>query len=148
VEDLEFVELKLKQTAITADAMSKLGNLDSALNSCKMLFQNAPDFKATGKKMGTLISSMHSAQDSFREFRQSLSGNDAKDDAYEKVFGKKREIKDPKHDKRVSDKMKGIEIKLAMDGTAAVATTKATNKDTPADMRDLAQMIGDESGKQ
>lgn len=150
VEDLEFVALKLKQTAITADAMSKLGNLDSALSSCKKLFQNAPDFKSIGKKMGDLTSSMHSARDSFRDFRQSLSSNDSKDAAYEAVFGKKREAKDPKHDKRVSDKMKAIEAKLAMDGTvSAVATApKIADVETPAGMSDLAQMLGDESGKQ
>lgn len=150
VEDLEFVSLKLKQTAITADAMSQLGNLKAALKSCKKLFKNAPDFTNMGKQMGELISTMRSARGSFRDFRRSLSGNStAKDDAYVKVFGKPREVADPKHDARVADKMKSIEAKLAMDGTAVVDSSakRTADKETPASMFDLAKMLGDESGK-
>lgn len=147
VEDLEFVALKLKQTAITADAMSKIGNLTGALDSCKELFRNGPNFKALGAKMGDVMASMNSARDSVRDFRNSLSGN-SRDDAYFKVFGEPREVKDPRHEQRVKDKMKAIETKLAADGAAAVSTAKTADKEAPAGMSDLAQMFGDEAGKQ
>lgn len=147
VEDLEFVSLKIKQTTITADAMNKLGALSTTLNSCKTLFRDLPDFKSMGKKMGDITSSMHSARDNFRDFRKSLSNNHNKDDAYYKIFGEEREVRDPRLEQRVKDKMKAIETKLAMDGTAAVSTAKTadTDKEAPASMSDLARMFGDET---
>lgn len=150
IDDLQFVSLKLKQTAITADALSRLGNLDSALNSCKRLFQNAPDFNKIGKKMGDLTISMHSARDSLSDFRRSLSSSRDKSDAYFRTFGEKRDKKDPRYDQRIADKKKAVQLSVGASTVSAVATTstKAADQETPAGMTDLAQMLGDESGKQ
>lgn len=148
IEDIEFVALKLKQTAITADAMNKLGNLNNALNSCKRLFQNAPDFKKIGKKMGDLTASMHSARDSLSDFRRNLSSTSRdKDDAYFKIFGEKRDAKDPRLEQRIANKKKAVSLQVGTDAVAAVATAKTADQESPASMSDLAQMFGDETGK-
>lgn len=148
VENLKYLDIKLKTSAITANAMSKLRTLPQALVACRGVFHNGPDFKKLGKDMSELLASLGTARDSFREFRKSMTRGS--DPVYREVFGEPRKVEDPKYKQRLDDKKKALEARLTAisDKPSAVSPADcAVTPDDVASVDSIAAMLDDEKRK-
>ncbi len=145
IDDLKFLELDLKTTAVTVSAFDKLKNLPAALAACKNIFKNGVNFETIGAEMAELRSTLKNAREQFRSFRQSLSRD--KSDVYQEVWGENRKTNDPERERRIADKKKALEAKLAISSAAAPTPTEQTvtvdNQDV-AKIDAIAAMIDDE----
>lgn len=151
IEDLKFFELKIRQTAITAKSFATLAKLPEALSACKRIFCEAPNLKKLGRDMSSLLHSMGSARQQFKDFRTNLSHGS--DPIYAEIFGRRSAADDPKRRQRLEAKKKALEAQLAV-GVAAPTPAEATTPKaaaTPADkaagIDDIARLLDDERGR-
>lgn len=155
VEDLKYLELQIKNTAVTSRVLGNLGKLPAALAACKKVFAKAPDFKGLGKELNSFRDGLKKARGQLSDLRSTLSRNS--DPVYTEVFGKRSAVVDPKHKARVDEKKKAIEARLAREQTvnSPVVNTAAANADTgaavsnadAARISDIASMLDDERRK-
>ena len=149
-ESLKYLEVKVKTAALTAQAFSKLRELPAALAACRTVFCKGPNFQKLGKDMSSLLNSLGTARDQFREFRTSLGRNNT-DPVYAEVFGQQRKAEDPKFKQRLDEKKKALEARLvAANGAAAVAPAPAEQVVSAGDaakIDTIAAMLDDERRK-
>ena len=149
-ESLKYLEVKVKTAAITAEAFSKLKELPEALKACRLVFCKGPNFQKLGKDMSSLLGSLGTARDQFREFRNSLGRNNT-DPVYAEVFGHQRQVEDPKFKQRLEEKKKALEARLvAASGASSVAPAPAEQVVSASDaakIDTIAAMLDDEKRK-
>ena len=146
-EDFQYLELRVKTTAITARAFSQLSDLPETFKVLKKLFMEAPDFRKLGKDMGSLLQSLGTARKQLREFRSSLARG--KGSVMEEIFGS-----DKKEEAQMSARLKEkkeilfAELRKRQAATAETpveaASTVVDANDT-AKVDDIARAIDEES---
>ena len=145
--DLEFIEKKVVQNAISAKAFNELKKLPGAMASCKKLLSESPNMKKLVKQMSDFGRALDKSRASLKDLRSELSSS--KDPIYADLFGEKKSL-DPKRAAKIEAKKKAREGRIAvrvsrnvptpMSPTVAAASTDAT-----ADA--IAQMITEENRK-
>lgn len=145
-DNLKYLELKVRTTAITAKTMGKLRELPVALGACKNIFCKGPDFKKLGKDMASLLDSLGTARNQFKELRMSLGKT--KDPVYAEVFGE-RAAEDPKIRERIEAKKKALEARMFAyvnkAEAAPVPAAEAVSAEDAAKVDAIAAMIDEES---
>ncbi|MBQ8685911.1 MAG: hypothetical protein IJ514_07050 [Clostridia bacterium] len=126
VENLKYLEVKIRTAAITAKTLGKLRELPQALGACRNVFCKGPDFKKLGEDMASLLESLGTARDQFKEFRTSLGKTN--DPVYAEVFGESRKVTEPKYAQRLEEKKKALEARII--GSTAVSPTPTTAQES------------------
>lgn len=146
-ENLRYLEIKVKTAAITSKTIGRLRELPKALAACRSVFCKGPDFKALGKDMRDLLSSLGTARDQFREFRLGLGKSN--DPVYAEIFGKERKSGDPKYAQRLADKKKDLEARIigSTAKTPAPMEAKGTLNGESTSIDAIAAMLDEEKGR-
>jgi hypothetical protein len=150
-DDLKYLELQIKNTAVTARVLGNLGKLPAALAACRKVFAKAPNFRSLGKEMNDFRDTLKKARGQVSDLRANLSKES--DPVYAEVFGKRaKAVVDPKHAQRVSDKKKALEARLARESVAPVAPVSAAasvevSASDDARIDAIASMLDDERSK-
>lgn len=145
-ENLKFVEVKIKTTAMTSNTFKKLGRLPNVISACKNILGETPNFTKLGKDMSKLMSNLSTARDELRKFRGNLS--QSSDPVYAEIFGTKK-TEDPKFRQRLADKKKALESRLVRNAqtpapAAATTTAAAGSAADVADVDRIAAMLDEE----
>lgn len=75
VADLKFLELQMRNGAVTANAFSKLGQIPVAIASCKALLKEGPDFNKLTESISNFHVGLRQAKTSLASLKNSLAGN-------------------------------------------------------------------------
>lgn len=145
VENLRYLEIKVKTTAVTSKALGKLTELPKALDACRRVFRKGPDFKTLGKDFGSLLGSLKTSRDQFKELRKALTSS--KDPVYAEVFGESKKTADPKYEQRLTEKKKALEARLVSvtaQTPAPTAVSKAIPCEDVASVDAIAKMLDEE----
>lgn len=145
--NLSFLEVKVTESAVSANTFSGLKNLPVAMSACKSLLTAAPDLKKLGKQMASFKTSLDGARTSLKGLRTELSKS--KNPACSELFGIGR-AKDPKMADKIEAEKKAREARLAAKISKNVPNPVAsenTSENMATNMDDIIEMINEENKK-
>jgi len=135
IEDLSFVELKIKTTAITTRTFKVLKKLPAALASCKDALSKGVKVGKLGESFRDLMKSLDGARSQFSEIRNAISSESER--ASKNMFGDLGIAANPKAKKFFDEEQKALEAKLACE---SVAPTPVSQADAAADAEAAARV--------
>lgn len=96
--NLQFFEVRIRESAVSARAFNKLKSLPRVMDCCKVLLSKGLNLPKIGKQMSDFKDSLDKARTSLKDLRGELSKS--KDSVYTDLFGKKKSV-----DPRIADKV-------------------------------------------
>ncbi len=128
IEDLSFVELKIKTTAITAKTFKVLKKLPAALASCKAVLSKGVKVSKLGENFRDLLKSLDGARGQFSEIRNAISSESERN--HRSLFGDVATSVNPKAKKLLDEETKALEARLACESVAPSPVSQASTAAT------------------
>ena len=148
VDDMTFVELKIKTAATTTHALKGLKGLPNALSACKQALSKTVNLGKLGDNLRALMSTLDNARSQFSELRDAISP--ASERIGRSMFGDLGVTVNPKAKKLFDEEQKALEAKLACSSVAPTPVAKAedaADADAAARVDAIAAMLDEEKRK-
>lgn len=141
--NLSFIEVRIRESAVSARAFGKLKCLPGAMACCKAL-SSGLNLPKLGKQMTEFKESLDKARASLKDLRSEMSSN--KD--YEDLFGKQARY-DEKTAQAIANKKAAREARLArkLEASAVAPVPSGVGMDNFADIEAINAMIDAENNK-
>lgn len=141
--NLKFLEVQVRESAVTANTFNGLQKLHAAMDACKSLLTAGPNLKKLGKQMASFRTSLEKARTSLKDLRSELSAS--KDPVYTDLFGKKT-ADDPNIAKKIAAEKAAREARLAAKISNTVPSPVASES-FATDIDAITAMIEEENKK-
>ena len=141
--NLKFLEVQVRESAVTANTFNGLQKLQVAMAACKSLLTTSPNLKKLGKQMASFKSSLAKARTSLKDLREELSAS--KDPVYADLFGTKT-ADDPNIAKRIAAEKAAREARLAAKVSSTIPSPIA-GEAFATDIDAITAMIEEENKK-
>lgn len=148
IEDLRFIELKIKTTALTTKTFKVLRKLPDALASCKSALSKGVKVGKLGENFRDLLKSLDGARSQFSEIRNAISSESER--ASRSMFGDLGISTNPKAKKLFDEEQKALEAKLACESVAPAPVAQdaaAEDAEAAARVDAIAAMLDEEKRK-
>jgi len=149
-ENMQFLEIKITAAARTAQSFQMINELSEALSACKHLFSQNFDFAALGKDFSSVMASLGTAREQFRQFRTGF-GKTNSSPVFHEIFGRPNQVEDTKLKSRLEEKKKALEARLVkatnMSSVSPMPAAQVVDNQDAAKIDAIARMLDDERRK-
>ncbi len=150
VRNFKFLEVRILEGAVTAEAFSRLSMIPKAMDACAGLLRSSTDLVKLGKKMSDFKTSIDKARVSLKDMRKGLAAKDEGDSVFAEIFGTQKE-QDPKRAARIEAAKKARERRIALKieaGNGANSPVAAKPQtDAATDIDAITAMMDEENRK-
>lgn len=143
--NLSFIEVRIRESAVSARAFGKLKCLPEAMKCCKEL-SNGLNLPKIGKDMAAFRATLDKARASLKDLRSEMSSN--KDKEFADLFGERTRV-DEKTATAIANKKAAREARLArkLETGSVAAVPSGVGAENSADIDAITAMIDEENRK-